>query len=111
MKEQTAAKYRHALKGRVVQTTCDVVILGGSIPMRWLWGLWERHLAFERIYHARRNARNNPQANPCQTTALPQMGKCCYAAHYVTRPIIRPLENLNRAVRKRLMLPRNAPRR
>jgi hypothetical protein len=111
MKEKTARKYRRALKGRFVQTTCDVVILGGWLPKRWLWAWWGRHLAFERIYHARREGRDKQQANAQQTAGLGQMGKGSYAAHYLARLIIRPWQNLNHAVRKRLISPRHGLRR
>jgi hypothetical protein len=101
MKQELAGKYRRVLKGRFVQTTCTEIILGGSPLKRLVWIQWERHMAFERIYYARKKFRHGEGPEPERMSKLPAVAPAWFALHWVAHKIIRPIKNLADALRER----------
>ncbi|HZM04623.1 MAG TPA: hypothetical protein VFC44_16580 [Candidatus Saccharimonadales bacterium] len=99
MKRDIAHKYQQALKGRFLQTTCTEIILGGSPLKRLWWTQWARHLAFKKIYYARKRFRHGHGPDPREISGLPHVAPAWFAMHWIAHKIIRPIKNVAGALR------------
>jgi hypothetical protein len=105
-KREVEEKYRAAMAGHFVQTTCAAVALGGCACQQRSWDQQERKLRFKEIYDARRR-RRSPDGNAAENgKKLPALSEGWYAYYWLERKLTRPIENLARAIR-RLRRPRS----
>lgn len=97
MSREFTNKYRRALKGREVQTTCMRICLSAS-PFRGWLSASKRGILFERLYDLRKNAKKNPRFRSVEKEAeiKSRLGRLWYAFFWCLRRVERPLQNLQR---------------
>ena len=97
-RDEIEEKYRKALAGRYVQTTCTTLALGGSASQRLWWRQKGRKLNFNEIYDARKQRKRG--GAPENNKKLPALSKGWYVFYWLERKLTRPLSNLARALGK-----------
>ena len=97
-------KYQSALRGRVVQTTCTRMYLGGSKFLTWLRNDGHRKMLFNQVYQARKRQRITDRGGPSPASVELTfgLGSGWYAIYWMIHKISRPFQNLKRHLKRRI---------
>jgi SAM-dependent methyltransferase len=101
-KSRLIRKYKSALRGSVIQTTCTKLCLSGSGLASWLLNPRERWVLFSRVYLLRKRARHEHSSVAAQTEKrlMNSLGQGWYAAYWLPFKFYRLFQNIKNAIVK-----------
>lgn len=103
-KNRLIHKYKSALRGRAIQTTCTTIFLTGSAIGSWLLNAGRRWTLFHRAYMMGKRSRDESKCGAVadRERLITALGRGWYAVFWIFYKLRRPFQRFNYSLTKRI---------